>query len=324
MKSSPAFEFPPEQDQAFRKARRLEWLTIAYLLSVVALLYFVLGSSQAMKTAWLEDILSLVPPIVFLVASKIAIRPPNERFPYGYHRAVSIAFLVASVALLFMGGWLLIDAAIKLIKAEHPTIGGVHLFGYTIWLGWLMLPALVWSGLPAVLLGRAKLPLAGKIHDKVLHADAKMNKADWLTASAALVGVVGISLGYWWADAVAAGFISFEIMRDGYTNLREVVTNLMDEAPKTVERSEIDPLPGRVEGRLKQFPWILDAEVRMREEGHVYFGEAFVVVAETAHLPEKLYEATKACAELDWRVHDIVLVPVPSLGNERQASKSSG
>jgi cation diffusion facilitator family transporter len=316
MKASPAFEFPPEQDRAFRKARRLEWLTIAYLLSVVVLMYFVLGSSQAMKSAWLEDILSLIPPVVFLVASKIAIRAPNQRFPYGYHRAVSIAFLVASAALLTMGGWLLIDAAIKLIKVEHPTIGGVQLFGHTIWLGWLMLPTLVWSGVPAVLLGRAKLPLASTIHDKVLHADATMNKADWLTASAAFVGVLGIGLGYWWADAVAAAVISLGIIHDGYTNLREVVTNLMDEVPKTVERTELDPLPGRVEGRLKQFPWILDAQVRMREEGHVYFGEAFVVVTETEDLPERLYEATEACTGLDWRVHDMVLAVIPSLEGE--------
>ncbi|MEX0936862.1 MAG: cation diffusion facilitator family transporter [Pirellulales bacterium] len=319
MKLSPAFEFPPEQLRALRKARRLEWLTIVYLLSVVVVMYFVLGSSQAMKTAWLEDILSLLPPVVFLVASRVAIRPPNQRFPYGYHRAVSIAFLVAAVTLLSMGGWLLIDAVIKLIKAEHPTIGGVHLFGQTIWLGWLMLPALVWSGVPAVLLGRAKLPLASMIHDKVLYADAEMNKADWLTALSAFVGVLGIGLGYWWADAVAAAVISLAIIHDGYTNLREVVTNLMDEVPKTVERTEPDRLPRRVEDRLKQFPWILDAQVRMREEGHVYFGEAFVVVDKLSDLPARLYEATEACAGLDWRVHDLVLVVVPALERESGA-----
>jgi hypothetical protein len=64
MKASPAFEFPPAQEQALRKARRLEWVTIAYLLSVGTVMYLVLGSSQAMKTAWLEDLLSLIPPTV--------------------------------------------------------------------------------------------------------------------------------------------------------------------------------------------------------------------------------------------------------------------
>ena len=318
MKASPAFEFPPEQERAFRKARRLEWVTIAYLSSVGVLMYLVLGSSQAMKTAWIEDLLSLIPPIVFLIASRVAIRHPNEQFPYGYHRAVSIAFLCASLALFVMGGWLLVDAVIKLISAEHPTIGGVTIFGHTIWLGWLMLPTLVWSGVPAVLLGRAKLPLARNLHDKVLHADAQMNKADWLTATAAFVGVTGIAWGYWWADAAAAALISLDILHDGFRNLKQVVCDLMDEAPRTVDRSEPSHIPDRIRERLKEFPWIADAQVRMREEGHVYFGEAFVVLRETADLPEKLYEATQACADLDWRVHDLVLVPVPSLDGDQQ------
>jgi hypothetical protein len=54
-------ELPPDKHQLLNKAVRLEWLTIAYLLSAVAVLYLTLGSSQAMKAAWAEDILSLLP-----------------------------------------------------------------------------------------------------------------------------------------------------------------------------------------------------------------------------------------------------------------------
>jgi cation diffusion facilitator family transporter len=313
MKISPAFEFPPAQEQALHKAQRLEWVTIAYLISVVTVMYLVLGSSQAMKTAWLEDLLSLIPPIVFLLASRIAIWTPNKRFPYGYHRAVSIAFLCASLALFTMGAWLLIDAIAKVVMVEHPTIGGIPLFGHVIWLGWLMLPALVWSAVPAMFLGRAKLPLTKQLHDKVLFTDANMNKADWMTASAAFVGVLGVGFGLWWTDAVAAAVISLNVLHDGFKNLREVVTNLMDEAPKLVDSSEVDPLPDRVRESLKQLPWIEDAQVRMREQGHVYFGEAFVVVSEEKNLTERLAHATQERAALDWRIHDFVIVLVPSL-----------
>ena len=318
MKTSPAFEFPPEQDHALHRARRLEWWTIAYLASATILMYFVLGASQAMKTAWIEDLLSFVPPIVFLFASRLASKQPNERFPYGYHRVVSIAFLCASVALFSTGLYLLIDAIVKLVSREHPTIGAVHLFGHTVWLGWLMLPALLWSAVPAVFLGRAKLPLARTMHDKVLHADANMNKADWLTAVAAMVGVVGIGFGYWWADAVAAAVISLDILYDGYRNLRTVVLDLMDERPKTVEQ-EFDALPDRVRDYLESLDWIEAAQVRMREEGHVFFGEAFVVVSDDTDLVERLYQATQDCAGLDWRLHDFVIVPVPSLDTSDEA-----
>jgi cation diffusion facilitator family transporter len=251
---------------------------------------------------------------VFLVAARVSTRAPNKRFPYGYHRAVSIAFLCAALALFVMGSWLLLDALSKLVTAEHPTIGGVTLFGTTVWLGWLMIPALVWSAVPAMLLGRAKLPLARKLHDKVLLADAHMNKADWLTALAAFVGVFGIGMGYWWTDSIAAAVISLDILHDGFRHLRQVVCDLMDEAPRTVDRSETDPLPDRIAAYLRSLPWIEDARVRMREEGHVYFGEAFVVVRTTTdNLPDLLCQATQQCTQLDWRVHDLVLVPVPAL-----------
>ena len=200
MNRTESSELPPELQRTLRKARRLEWLTIAYLVSAVLLLGLVLGNSQAMKTAWAEDLLSLIPPIAFLVAIRLNARPPTERFPYGFHRATSIAHLCAALALFTMGAYLLIEAVIKLVTAEYPTIGSVELFGQTTWLGWLMLPALAWSAIPAVFLGRAKIRLAEELHNKVLYADAKMNKADWLTAGAAMVGVLGIGFGLWWAD----------------------------------------------------------------------------------------------------------------------------
>ena len=67
--------------QTLREARRLEWLTIAYLISAVVLLALVLGSSQAMKIAWIEDLLSLIPPIAFLLAMRFNSRDPTGRFP---------------------------------------------------------------------------------------------------------------------------------------------------------------------------------------------------------------------------------------------------
>lgn len=55
MKLAPQYEFSPEQDKALHKARILEYASLAYLASVIVLMYIVMGSSQAMKTAWLED-----------------------------------------------------------------------------------------------------------------------------------------------------------------------------------------------------------------------------------------------------------------------------
>jgi cation diffusion facilitator family transporter len=327
MNRAESSEVPPELQRTLRKARRLEWLTIAYLISAVVLLALVLGNSQAMKTAWAEDLLSLIPPIAFLIAMRLTVHPPTKRFPYGFHRTTSIAHLCSALALFTMGTYLLIEAIIKLVTAEYPTIGSVEIFGRTIWLGWLMLPALAWSAVPAVFLGRAKISLAEELHNKVLYADAKMNKADWLTASAAMVGVVGIGFGLWWADAVAAALISLDITHDGFSNLRRAVVDLMDQTPTTIDQDNVDPLRDKLTSMLQDLDWVSEVEVRLREEGQVYFGEAFVVPSDETNITENIEDALEQARGLDWRIYDLALMPVrelPEKGGQAAEEKQSG
>jgi cation diffusion facilitator family transporter len=266
-----------------------------------------------MKTAWIEDLLGLIPPLAFLVAVRFNSRAPTARFPYGFHRIVSVAHLCSALALFVMGTYLLVESIIKLVTAEYPTINSVELFGQTIWLGWLMLPALAYSALPSVFLGRAKIPLAEELHNKVLYADAKMNKANWLTAGAAMVGVVGIGFGLWWADAAAAAIISLDISKDGVSNLRRAVVDLMDQAPTTIDEDDADPLRDRLAAMLRDLDWVGDVELRLREEGQVYFGEALVVPSDETNITEKIEAALKQARDLDWRIYDLALVPLREL-----------
>lgn len=318
MRPRERYELPPDKMRTNRRAIRLEWWTLGWMTSIIVIIYLTMGNSQAMKAAWIEDLLSLVPPIAFLIASHFRGREPTEKYPYGYHRSISIAFLCASVALLAMGGYAAFDSAMKLIRQEHPTIGMIELFGHRIWLGWLMIAALLYSAIPPVILGRMKIPLASEIHDKALHADADMNKADWLTAVAGMVGIAGIAIGWWWADAVAALFISVEIVRDGVKNITRVVGDLMDNRPTTVS-GEKDEAPDMLLGRIRQIDWVADADLRIREEGHVFSGEVYVVPKEeTPDLVARLEEVTNLTREADWRMYDLVVMPVRRLDRPRR------
>jgi cation diffusion facilitator family transporter len=304
------FELPPDKARAYNRAIRLEWITVGYLITAIFFLYITLGASQAMKAAWIEDILSLVPPLAFLVASRIRLRSPNERFAFGFHKAVTIAYLVAALALFTMGLFILYDSISKLVAFEHPPIGIVQPWGEPIWLGWLMLPALAYSAIPAVILGRLKHPLAHELHDKVLFADAQMNKADWLTAVAAMIGVIGIGLGLWWLDSLAAIVISLDITHDGVKNLRAATADLMNARPTLVDDSAQDPLPERLHTEVLQMSWVRDVAVRVREEGHVFFADILVVPTTAEDLPEKMRRAERELKKIDWRLHDIMIMPV--------------
>ena len=306
-------ELPSQKLAMHRRAVRLEWISIAYFVSVVAAIYLALGSSQAMKAAWIEDLLGFIPPIAFLVASRIRYRRPTARFPYGYHRSISIGFLCAALALLLMGVFVVYDSVMKLVTFEHPSIGVVQPFGEPIWLGWFMIAALLWGLVPPLILGRLKLPVARELHDKILFADAEMNRADWLTAGAAILGIVGIRYGLWWADGLAAIVIGFDIVRDGVKTTKQSVSDLMDARPKSVEGDRDEPVPARVENELRSMDWIGDVRVRMREEGHVFYGDAAVVVTDERNLVGKIEDATERVMALDWRIYDFVIAPTKSV-----------
>lgn len=276
-------DMPDEIERKLRHAAKLEWWSVFWLMTIIALMYFAMGSSQAMKTAWIEDTLSLLPPVLFLLARKFENKPATKKYPFGFDRAGSLAFLLAAGALTAMGGFLLYGATSALIVQEHPTIGNVTIFGWDVWLGWLMVAALFYSVIPPVILGHMKKPLARATMDKILYTDADMNAADWKTGLAGIAGVVGIGFGFWWADAAAAGLISFDILRDGLRNLRIAVAELLDGAPRELDSADVHPIVDTLSEELRR--WFPGHDVQVRETGR--FLRATVILAKGAELDGK-------------------------------------
>ena len=144
-----------------------------------------------------------------------------------------------------------------------------------------------------------------------------MNRADWLTGLAAILGVLGIGAGIWWADAVAATVISLDIVRDGVGNVRTAVSDLMDSRPKRYDHSALHPLPRRVLDELLAMDWVADARVRLREKGHVFAGDVLVVARPGVDVVARVVETTQRLKQLDWRLQDLVISPVDRIEDVR-------
>jgi divalent metal cation (Fe/Co/Zn/Cd) transporter len=312
VKVRPPFQWPPEKERDRRKAIRLEWMTLAGMGSVVLVVYFVLGNSQAMRTAWIEDMVGLVPAIIYLVAAHVERRKPTAGFPFGFYRSFSIAYLFGATATLFVGLYLLAESAAKLIMQEHPTIGLMSVFGYDVWAGWLMIAALIYSIIPPVALGRLKMPVAHAIHDKVLLADATMQKADWLADMAAIAGIIGIGFGLWWADAVAAAIISLDVAYDGGSHVLRAMRDLLDQTPRTLDRADPYPGIGKIRDAVLALDWVEQAKVELREEGRLLTGTIYVTPRPGANAIERLEEISRAARACDWRVYEPVVALVPA------------
>lgn len=313
MKLGRPYRFPREQEEARNKARRLSWATILFLLTAATGLAITLGQSQSMKTAWISDVLSMIPPATILAAMRMEERRPNRRFPYGYFRAISVAFLAAAGVLMLIGLYLLADSVMKLLKQERPPVGAAALFGHTFgfWAGWLMIAALAYSMAGAIVVGQMKRPVAETLRDKMLMADAEMNRAEWMSEGAAIIGILLIGFGYWWGDAAMAAFISLGIVRDGWQQLRQVLGDLMDESPTELGGKELEELPEQIRDAVQRLDWVERAAVRLREHGHVVSGEVYVVPRDGnggGNLVARADHASEELLKMDWRLYSLPVV----------------
>lgn len=310
-------ETPVEIVADLRRAKRLEWVTLFAMGTVIAVMGLAMGQSQAMKTAFIEDLLSLVPAATFLIAAKLEPRPPTERYAFGFVRVNSLAFLTSAVMLTVLGALLLFDGISGLARGEHVTIPPVQLFGQTVWLGWVMIAALAYSVVVPMVLGRMKLPIARRLKDKVLHTDADMQKADWQTGLAGIVGVLGVGLGLWWADAVAAAVISLSILHDGFKNMRSAAAELLDSVPRALEGPQMAADARRLRERLEaHFP---DGHVRLRESGR-YILANVGNVAPPADLPPL---ASWMGQDEGWRLAQLSFTPPGCARSDADAERGT-
>ena len=162
-----------------------------------------------------------------------------------------------------------------------------------------------------MILGRLKKPLAEGLYDKVLHADAEMNRADWLTGLAAIAGVIGIGMGLWWADSVAALVIALDVARDGIANMGRALSDILDRQPRPVTGDKADPVIEKVTSDLAERSRLARHVVNLRTEGRAITGTILVVPRNRTMGPGEADRIRREIEALDWRLFDLAVVPAP-------------
>jgi hypothetical protein len=87
----------------------------------------------------------------------------------------------------------------------------------------------------------------------------------------------------------------------------------MNRRPSSVEDQEEDPAIDELQKALENRSWVEKARVRLREDGDVLTGESFIQPRDGGDLLDRMAEARKIVGSVDWRLHDISMVPVRSV-----------
>jgi cation diffusion facilitator family transporter len=201
------------------------------------------------------------------VAIRVAGRPADAQHHYGHGKIESVSALAETALLFLLSGVVIWEAAKRLIEhEEHAVIANVWAFG-----------VIAVSIAVDFFRSRALAHTAKETQSQALEADALHFSSDLWASLAVLVGLVGVRLGLWWADSVAALLVAILICVAGWRLGRRTIDTLTDVAPAGAAEA-ITTAAAKVPGVVRV------EQVRARAVGEKTFVDLAVAVSRTLPL----------------------------------------
>jgi cation diffusion facilitator family transporter len=227
-----------EQSAAAGIRASLTAVIVSLALGIVKIVTGVLGHSYALIADGVESMLDVASGLVVAGSLKIAVQPPDEKYPFGYGKIEPTAALVIASGLIG-AAFLIAIASVREIVTPHRTPAA-----YT-------LVVLVLVVVTKEILFRFLFRTSQSIESKAVETDAWHHRSDSLTSIAAFVGI-SVALwggeGYEPADDWAALFAAAVIAYNGVRLLRNAWREMMDAAVPEEIRADIRDIAGGVAG----------------------------------------------------------------------------
>ena len=203
-------------------------LAVNVLLVVVKGGTWLATGSLAVQSEAVNSLADTVYSLVILAGLYLTTQPPDFEHPHGHERIEPFVSLFIAVGVFAAGGAVLWQSATTVLAGTYTGGGSLLAVG-----------VLVFGAVSKYFLYRYCFSVGQERHSPAIVATALDNRNDILTATAALVGVVGAGLGYPVLDPLAAGVVSFGILYTGVEIVRDNVNYLVGAAPPEELRAEI-------------------------------------------------------------------------------------
>ena len=214
-----------ESDAAGRRALVI---SLAGLLATAAVqaIVVVISGSVALLGDTLHNVADALTAVPLLIAFRLARRPANTRYTYGYGRAEDLAGLFV-IAMITLSAVLAGYEAIERLLHPRPV---QHL--------WAVAAAAVVGFAGNEVVARYRITVGRRIGSAALVADGLHARTDGFTSLAVLLGAIGVGLGWPRADPLIGLLITVAILEVLRSAVAQVGARLMDAVdPHLVEQA---------------------------------------------------------------------------------------
>ncbi|NOZ72696.1 MAG: cation transporter [Chloroflexi bacterium] len=244
--------------------RRSAWLSLGIGITLLIIkfgAYFLTGSTAVLSDA-LESIINVVAASFAFFSIMRSVRPPDERYPYGYGKIESFSSGFEGALILIAAISILVTAIPQLFAPKELT---------QLDMGLLLL---VIGGVANYLLGVYLIRTGRQTHSDALIADGYHVQTDAFTSLGVIVGLFLVRLTGWSIlDPIIAGLVALNILHTGWQLLQSSVANLMDRADPMFLEKVTQALM-----QLRQPGWIAPHRLRSWRSGPLRYIDFHLVL----------------------------------------------
>ena len=195
---------------------------VNFLLAAFKLIAGLIVGSAALIADAIHSGLDVFSSLITFLGIKTAKKPVDEKHPYGFYRAETLAGLLVALLLALSAVWIIYEGISRFLKLE-PVI-------FTLWaIGLMAVSTVVNEGM-----ARLKFYYGRKHESLSLVADAEHSRADVISSLGVLIGLVLIRY-FIYADAIIAVLIGLYIVWQSFGIGKEITDSLLDVSNKSIE-----------------------------------------------------------------------------------------
>ena len=254
---------------------------ISISLVIIKLVVGFLSGSIALISDAMHSFADLTVDIISWAGLKIAQRKPDEKFPYGYYKAESLATLFISFFILYVAVNLMIKGYLSIIVVSEITMPFIALFVALI------------SSIVSFTVSKYLRGIGEAINSQALIINSKERFFDGISSIGVFIAILMNSYGIYWGEGIIAIIIGVMILKIGILSLRDSIFSLMDISPIEEEK--------RVEEIIKKVKGVNDySDLKLRKAGPFVFGEVKISIKKSA----SVNKAHDIADEIESKIHD--------------------
>jgi cation diffusion facilitator family transporter len=195
-------------------------IAAVFLTGFKLIIGFLTGSLGILSEA-LHSALDLVAAVITFFAVKISDTPPDEDHNFGHGKIENYSALIETLLLVITCVWIIYEAVRRLVTHEVK-------IEITVWSFIVIITSIVIDYSRS----RALYKVAKKHDSQALEADALHFSTDIWSSSVVLVGLIGVSFNFNYADPIAALIVAVIVLSVSYRLGKKSFDALVDRAPK--------------------------------------------------------------------------------------------